>query len=207
MKNNHLAKKLFLFLILCVFSLSTFPCFAEESTTPEPYTSEEFPEWAKDLRRTEIISFGSLPFVTLGVSIGYGGYLYATGVLDSFPNPLNKSENSFDTDQQVTVLEMSLAISFGLGLTDYIINLIQRSSKNKRLKKIQESKEKISVTPLTPEEAAELLRKNSSENETNETDVNEISEGQQEIVNDDSSSEVNSTTQADTSVKSESTKE
>lgn len=166
MKNNRLTKKVFLFLSLCVFSISTFPCFAEESTTAEPYTSEEFPIWAKDLRRTEIISFGSLPFVTLGVTIGYGGYLYATGAIDSFPNPLNKSENSLDTDQQITVLEMSVAISLGLGLTDYIINLLQRSSKNRRLKKIQESKEKILVTPLTSEEAAELLRKNSSNEET-----------------------------------------
>jgi len=161
---------------------TTSPCYAADNstaTTPEPYTDKEFPQWAKDLRRTEIISFGSLPFVTLGVSIGYGGYLYYTGVLDSFPNPLKKSENSFDTDQQVTILQMSLAISLGIGITDSIINFIQRTSKNRRLRLIQESKEKLSIKPLTPEEAAEILKKNSEEQ------VIESSENQDVIENQD----------------------
>jgi hypothetical protein len=30
--------------------------------TPEPYRPEEFPQWLRDLRRGEIVFFGSLPF-------------------------------------------------------------------------------------------------------------------------------------------------
>lgn len=132
------------------------------STTPEPYTASEFPAWAKDLRRTEIIAFGSLPFVTLGVTLGFGAYTYAIGETSSFPNPLDKSSQSFTTAEQLQILEMSCLVSAGLGLTDLLINFIQRTNKEQRLKRIQSSQEKILVTPLTPEEAAELIRKNSN---------------------------------------------
>ena len=159
-------KKIFIINLIFIL-LVTLPAFADDtSTTAEPYAQNEFPQWAYDLRRTEIISFGSLPFVTLGVTLGMGTYKYATGAISSFPNPFNKSSSTYTTDEQVQIIELSSAISVGLGITDLVINLIQRSNKERRLKKIQESKEKVSVTPLTPEEAGELLKKNSEEVET-----------------------------------------
>lgn len=158
------------FISIIILSL-TSPAFAEDastSTTPAPYEENEFPNWAKDLRRTEIITFGSMPFVTLGVTLGFGTYQYATGATDSFPNPFNKSSSAFTTDQQFNILKISALISLGLGITDYIINLLQRLNSEQRLKKIQDSKEKVIVTPITPEEAGALLRKNTTEQASDE---------------------------------------
>ena len=88
--------------IICALMMSVFfscLCFAEDNT-PKPYGEDEFPSWAYDIRRTEIITFGSLPFVTIGVSLVYGAALYFNGTLSSFPNPLDKSSDSFSEDQQ-----------------------------------------------------------------------------------------------------------
>ena len=41
------------------------------STSPAPYEKEEFPDFLHDLRRFEIITLGSLPFVTLDTSLAY----------------------------------------------------------------------------------------------------------------------------------------
>lgn len=182
-------------LIICALLITIpFSAFSSDSdtksTTPEPYAAGEFPNWATDLRRTEIISFGSLPFVTLGVTLGLGGYWYLNGDLSSFPNPFNKSSSSYTADQQVQIIEVSAIISIGLGLTDLIINTIQRNNTNKKLQRIQESKEKMSVTPLTPEEAGALIKKNTPDDSsieteqinTDTTDVEHDSQTSEEVV-------------------------
>ena len=54
------------FLLLAV----TFAAFPAESTQDaEPYKPEEFPSWARSLRRGEIIAFGLLPFAFLFTSL------------------------------------------------------------------------------------------------------------------------------------------
>lgn len=139
--------------VILVFFL-TFSCtsgilFAEtSSTTPEPYKEDEFPQWAHDLRRTEIITFGSLPFVTLGVSIGYGAYGYFTGEFSSFPNPLDKSTDSFSSWQQFKIFATSLGISAGLGTLDLAITLIKRRKAKKKQQLLEESSTRVNVRPL-----------------------------------------------------------
>lgn len=168
------ARKILLINLICVL-IACLPVFADDtSTTAEPYTQNEFPQWAYDLRRTEIISFGSLPFVTLGVTLGMGTYKYVNGEISSFPNPFNKSSSTYTTDEQIKIIKLSSTISIGLGITDLVINLIQRSNKERRLKKIQESKEKVSVTPLSPEEAGELIKENSEEVEMVQPEEQEV---------------------------------
>ena len=99
--------------ILLLINVPVFPDSAS-STEPVPYDKNEFPQWSKDLRRAEIVSFGSLPFVTIGVTMGYGSYLYFTGSTSSFPNPLDKSGNSFSSEEQLKIFGMSLGISCGM---------------------------------------------------------------------------------------------
>lgn len=173
-------KTIFIFFFILFSAIGLFPISnlsAEDSTTasttPEEYSDNEFPDWAKDLRRTEIISFGSMPFVTLGVTLGLSTYKYVTGASTSFPNPFNKSSTSYTTDEQIQILKYSSLISLGLGVTDLIINLIQRFNSQKKLKQIQDSKEKVIVTPITPEEAGILLKKNSEPESSPADDQNQ----------------------------------
>ena len=136
--------------LLCICS-SAF-CSGSSSTTPEAYRPGEFPQWALDLRRTEIITLGSLPVATIGVSLAYGGYLYYTGELDSFPNPLDKSTTSFTSDQQMKVFFMSLGVSATLGLVDLAITLIRRNARHHRQQKILQEQSHASVVPVFPGE-------------------------------------------------------
>ena len=100
-------------------------------TTPEPYREDEFSQGLKDLRRFEIITLGSMPFITLNSSIAYNGYKYATGKADKF-NPLAVADYSQKEMERIIVT--SLCISTGIGITDYVVNLIKRSRKNKKLR-------------------------------------------------------------------------
>lgn len=62
-----------LFLVCSCFLLS-----AQESADDyEPYRASEFPEWALEMRRAEVLFFGSLPFTLLLSNVGFDIYNYA----------------------------------------------------------------------------------------------------------------------------------
>ena len=128
-------------------------CFADTTSTTS-YDDINFPQWAKDLRRTEIITFGSLPFVTLWTSMGYG-----LAVQGTFHNPLDKSSSDYSESEQKQIIAIAAAASVGLGLTDLIINLIVRSLKKSRQNKIQKT---ILVVPFS--EQQKMLSESGAEN-------------------------------------------
>jgi hypothetical protein len=124
------------FLSLAVFCANVF-CADPVTVTVEPYTKDEFPDWARHVRRTEIITFGSLPFVTLATTLGYGIFRYIDHDMNSsyFPNPLAKtsSDANLSRDEQLTILAISAGISLALGLVDLTVNLIkERKAKKER---------------------------------------------------------------------------
>ena len=148
-------KKCAVLLLLCVIA---FPCRAKESknATPVPYTDEEFPQFMKDLRRAEIISFGALPFVTLTSTIVYSSARYAQHGFDSeyFPNPFAKASasNGYSTAEQAGILLTSAGISVGIGLTDLLVSVIRRKAAKKKLER--KEKAPIVVTPIAEDEDA-----------------------------------------------------
>lgn len=163
-------KKFFAFLTLIFFSFNLFAASSNSSSTnPKEYSEDEFPQWTKDLRRAEIITFGSMPFVTIGVSLAYGSYLYFTNQIDSFPNPLDKSTSSYTEDQQLKIVGISLGVSAVFGLTDFIVNLIKNNKKNQEIN-FNEQQKNIIVVPINENEA--ILREEnsvlSSENQQND---------------------------------------
>lgn len=163
-------KKIFAFLTLIFFSFNLFAASSSSSSTnPKEYSEDEFPQWTKDLRRAEIITFGSMPFVTIGVSLAYGSYLYFTNQIDSFPNPLDKSTSSYTEDQQLKIVGISLGVSAVFGLTDFIVNLIKNNKKNQEIN-LNEQQKNIIVVPINENEA--ILREEnsvlSSENQQND---------------------------------------
>ena len=137
-------KRLFVSILLFFFIFSFLPqgAFADSSSSTN-YDDIEFPQWAKDLRRTEIITFGSLPFVTLWTTVGYSLYEYG-----EFRNPLDKSTDGFTEDDQWNIIKISAATCLALGLTDLTINLISRARKESRLKKEREM-QPFTITPAS----------------------------------------------------------
>lgn len=129
-------KKPLLLLISIFLFFSAVPTriFAEEtSKASSKYDDINFPQWAKDLRRTEIITFGSLPFVTLWTTVGYSLYEYG-----EFRNPLDKNTESFTEEDQWKIIKLSAASCVALGLFDLTITLITRTRKESRLRYLRE---------------------------------------------------------------------
>lgn len=139
-------KKIIFFTVLISLLSSSFPVFSE---TPEPYQKDEFPGILHDIRRAEIITLGSMPFITFGATLGYSFGKYASHNFDSsyFVNPFSSTdENSFSTDEQIGILLTSLGISAGIGLTDFIVHTIKRNNRQKKLKKQKNTE--IQITPI-----------------------------------------------------------
>ena len=146
--------------VLHLLSVIAFPCRAKEKEakdrTPVPYTDDEFPQFMKDLRRAEIISFGALPFVTLTSTIVYSSARYAQHGFDSeyFPNPFAKASasNGYSTAEQAGILLTSAGISVGIGLTDLLVSVIRRKAAKKKLER--KEKAPIVVTPIAEDKDA-----------------------------------------------------
>ena len=91
-----------------------------ESTVPDI----EFPQWSKDLRRAEIVAFGTLPFswlvstVTMDISrtIAHGGSQ------DYWPWPLKPTGAPTMTNSEfITTIGIALGVSAVVAIADYII--------------------------------------------------------------------------------------
>ena len=134
----------------------------------EPYTDEEFPQWSKNIRRSEIIAFGSLPFVTLTTTLVYSMYRYyehdySYGYL---PSPFAKSSDdaNLDTDEQMKILGYSCAISAGLGVLDLVLTLMRQRRAEKQKKLINQQKgvvieplDLLSAPDMMPEQLPDYL--------------------------------------------------
>lgn len=130
MKRNKIFFKIIA--ILICFSLCNAAFADSSSTTPEPYKENEFPQFLKDARRFEIITFGALPFVAIQTTFGYSTIQYVNHDFESsyFPNPFAAS--SYSQDEQIGILLTSLGICVGIGLTDLIIQIVKRNKAKKR---------------------------------------------------------------------------
>lgn len=133
-------KKTSLLCFFLCFSLLVSPVFGADNKTTN-YDDIQFPQWTKDLRRTEIITFGSLPFVTLWTTLGYG-----LAVKGSFHNPLDKSTSNYTQEEQKQIMMIAASASLALGLTDLAINLITRKIAKNKQDRIQKN---INVIPLS----------------------------------------------------------
>ena len=107
-----------------------------------------------------------MPFVGLWVVGGYGGFKYLSGKTDSFPNPFS-SKNAFDKQEIWTMVGVTAGVGFGIGLTDLFVNIARRK-KAERERLEQEARDREGITPLTPEEAGQMLRENSRRKEAEE---------------------------------------
>jgi hypothetical protein len=97
-------------------------CFPAETPVPEPYTKDSLPPLARTVRRSEIITLGSLPFTTMFATIGYSLYYYGR-----VQNPLTKdSSKAFTWEQQKNILAVAAVASVAVGLTDLTVSLLQR---------------------------------------------------------------------------------
>lgn len=142
-----------------------------QSTTPEPYTEEEFPETMHKLRRFEIISLGSIPFVSLDIALGYSGYKYVTGKSSTFVNPFSVgSTDAYSEDEIKGIIISSVCVGACIGVADLVVNELKA---NKKRKKIQKENQKINITSVVNDPDAVKIKLPESKIST---DISEIPE-------------------------------
>jgi hypothetical protein len=99
----------------------------EETHVPAPYEEEEFPGWLRDLRRAEVILFGSFPFTLFFTFETYDTYrFFANGMDPSFtPWPMRPgSAQVYTDDEKKKVALTAVSLSLLIAVTDFIIGRI-----------------------------------------------------------------------------------
>lgn len=145
MENENIRKMIRFFknfVIFLIFSCISFNLFCQNKNTPEPYKEDEFSQELQDLRRFEIITLGSMPFVTLDASIVYNGYKFATHKVDKF-NPL--ATTNYSQREMKNIIITSLCVSTAIGISDFVIRFIKR---NKTQKKIAQLNNNIIISQI-----------------------------------------------------------
>lgn len=124
MKNIKFIKK---FIVVILIFSQIMPVFSSEDNKNPVNLNDNIPQSLSDLRRFEIVTLGAMPFVTLDTMIVHSGVKYLkTGV---FVNPMSPTNGYSEKEVQQIILT-SLGISVGIGITDFIVNIIKRN-KNK----------------------------------------------------------------------------
>lgn len=97
---------------------------ATVSAVPEPYTAEEFPEWARALRRFEIVSLGAFPILLFYTRVGYDVSLFVKNDFDTSYAPWPfKNEYSYDLsdDEQIGCVLTAAGLSLVFGAVDAVL--------------------------------------------------------------------------------------
>ncbi|MBN1524087.1 MAG: hypothetical protein JW904_06390 [Spirochaetales bacterium] len=92
---------------------------------PEPYTEEEFPEWMLDLRRGEIVFFGTMPFSFLIAleAVDIGRYYAHDQDRAYAPWPFRDATAiPFSVEEQLWIVGTALFISLSTAVVDFFIN-------------------------------------------------------------------------------------
>jgi hypothetical protein len=162
--------KIFIFSVLIIFLFMSSVFRAEAQSNTDTSTSSSnafdttgFPQWAKDLRRWDIITFGVFPF----------SLFFTTAANDLIrwndDNKMNMSDRRYapwplktaggyemTKDEYGKVLLQAAGVSAAIACIDLIIVLIKRSVERKRIESKPKSSAVIEIKPygVPPEEDA-----------------------------------------------------
>jgi hypothetical protein len=147
MKTKTLVRLVFAVLVF----LAAMPGIGAQSNTGTAPNEDavEWPQFAKDIRRFDVISFGIFPFAYLFTSIGYDLIRSAQHDWDSayYPWPMKRSAE-WTSDDYRKVLIGSAIVSLSVAAIDLTIVLIKRHAAGKREEARSRPETEIRRTPL-----------------------------------------------------------
>ena len=170
--------------VICLFSIISTSVFCEDHTA-EPIDKEELPQAVQDIRRFEIITLGSMPFVLLDTTLVYSGIKVGTGARNSNGEaykvtPFATSSCFTWEEDQKKILTITACVCVGIGITDLIVRLVKRSSKNKKIKNTKTND--ISIIPLSEDpDATPIKLQKDDDFEIEEDGIVELNEESIEI--------------------------
>ena len=108
--------------VLLIFFVLPTALHAQDSY--EPYTEDEFPDWALDVRRFEVIMIGAVPVTMLVSILGFNIYKSVDAYI---ADPTNFSlvdafsASAWDDDERKTVLAIGVSLSAVIATADYLL--------------------------------------------------------------------------------------
>jgi hypothetical protein len=167
-----------LLVVLCASTAYSQSSSIAPAKAAEPQKSV-FPQWARDLRRAEIVAFGAFPFMMLFASVAVDTYRASNHNWDSryYPWPLKPAGAiEMNRDEHILTLEIAIAGSLVIALADHLILQIKRARAQKQRLNLSEGELIILRKPWPPEE--ETAPGDSGEAATGETAGDEAAEGE-----------------------------
>jgi hypothetical protein len=103
---------------------------------PEPYRPEEFPAWALDLRRAEVVFFGSLPFSLFFTFEAYDLGRFVASGFDPLQAPWPMRAGSeigagYTPAEKGWLIVSAITVSLGVSVADYLLGRPPRSRENR----------------------------------------------------------------------------
>jgi hypothetical protein len=147
-----------LLIVLCTQAAYAQSTTAATATTISTRTYPEFPQWARDIRRGEIIAFGVFPFMMFFSSFLVDTYRASQHNWDSryMPWPLKGAGAvALTTDENVITLSAAIVGSAVFALADHLIVRIKRAKAEQQRLDLPEGELIILRKPWPPEEAAD----------------------------------------------------
>jgi len=161
------AKRITLFFLLLAMPVFLVP--AQTSNTNTNTTKNFFdlsgsPQWVKDLRRWEIVAFGTIPFAMFTTTFGMDMYRWSRANNMDFsesgrryaPWPLKSAGAIAMEPREIeTTLIIAASLCVTVAFTDLIITLIKRSNARKRAEAMPHNATTINRNPLEPPQTEE----------------------------------------------------
>ena len=118
---------------------SIFTLNAQENASVQ-FDTTGLPQWAKDLRRAEIVAFGSFPFTMLFSLTTVGTYRFINNNMDSRYAPLIPSAGAIPMNETEIIITIStaVALSIGISIADFIVVQYKRHRKARNTENLPE---------------------------------------------------------------------
>ena len=122
--------------VLLVIVLMSSHCLPAQESPAEPYEEEEFPQWALDLRRAEIVAFGVYPIAYLFTTLAYDLFRFgresvAAGRVAVEYAPLffaPPDAPGYTKEERRGVFIASLSVSALVAVADYVLGRRERAA-------------------------------------------------------------------------------
>ena len=151
-------KRFFSFFLALLFFVSSSGLWAQTPATGSStyFDMSDFPLWAKNLRRGDIIAFGSFPFMYVVANFCHDSYrFFSHGMDDRYaPKPFNLAGTIEQTqEEKIGTIFIAAGGAVLLALIDYGIMRSKRKRLERESRNLQEETPTIIRTPMHGEEA------------------------------------------------------
>ncbi|GHV02082.1 hypothetical protein FACS189485_01670 [Spirochaetia bacterium] len=126
-------------LLALVATVWSAGAFAQTTDTRGAITPKEFPQWTKDLRRAEIIAFGTFPFTMFAATFAMETWRYFDHDqnIQYAPWPFKTAGAiNMSTDEHLQTMGIAAAVSVTMALTDFVITQVKRYKQKEKARNL-----------------------------------------------------------------------